>query len=110
MPVELRCVALPERVRAAQQPVFDSRAPARWLFGDQELVHQALELLAGEDHVLHKNPQESTCHEGEPWWGESDAPRVMDGDGGYVDQGRIRDDVWPGRVDRDAVGVGGGAH
>src|SRR5216684_283023 len=78
--VKLRRIRPAEGVGGPKQPVVEAGATARQLLRDEELLHQAAELLGREDDVLHVAPQKATCEKGESGWGEQQRARVMDGD------------------------------
>src|ERR1700730_10487496 len=61
--VQLRCIVPAQGIGAHQEPCFHALR-ATWLFmGDEELLHQALELLAGEHHVADEQADDVPGHQ-----------------------------------------------
>src|ERR1700682_796154 len=82
VPVQLRSVGATQALRVPQEPVVESPRPARLLLRDQQLFHQAMQLLVREYHVVHIRADELSRAERQPrrHVDEPRAPRDGDGD------------------------------
>src|ERR1700694_5138636 len=61
--VELRYICPAQGLRASEKPVLHPALATRRFMGDDQLLHQALQLLACEHDVADEQPQGLACHE-----------------------------------------------